>query len=240
MTKARVLPGRQVDLAKPPAHQKKGNSFAALAGSDSDTDSEPDTLQTSTQVPQPTKPQQQSAAPQPQESVEDTRSRWSQFKPSSDFPSLFQRAKGSRDGALPVKKIDLSIPQFQQDEATTGGPYSPKTPPWWPDMVQTQQQNTTAVDALRDIPAIPDIATAYPYAPMTPPLTSDTPPLTQAEPPPIAPTMTMAMRIKETLDTVTADRAAKAQTSPEERAERIKKSLEGLSFFRRADLTQPS
>jgi hypothetical protein len=52
--------------------------------------------------------------------------------------------------------------------------------------------------------------------------------------------MTMAMRIKETLDTVTADRAAKAQTSPEERAERIKKSLEGLSFFRRADLTQPS
>ncbi len=239
MTKARALPGRQVDLAKPTGPTKKGNSFTALAMSDSDSESEFDEKQSHQEQMEEVKKQEQKnlAAPQPDESVDDVRSRWSQFKPSTDFPSLFQRAKNVRDGApVAVKKMDLSIPQFQQEEAV-GGPYSPKTPPWWPDMVKTQKDVELHNSTLMSIPPIPDIETAYPYAPITPPGTPPkTPPLTPSLNAAAAPTMTMAMRIKETLDTVTAERAAKAQVSPEERAERIKKSLEGLSFFRRGHI----
>jgi hypothetical protein len=125
----------------------------------------------------------------------------------------------------PLFQDDAQQQQQQQQQFPTGGPYSPKTPPFFPDTFSK----------------IETIETSYPYAQCTPPQPtndSSTVDISDAPLPPSAtpietPTITMAMRIKETLDTVTANRSAAAQVSNEERVNRIKKGLEGLSFFRR-------
>lgn len=243
MTKLRG--GRGVEPANPsrdnhPARTK--NRFAALAMDDSSesSGSAQSSRSPSPFAPPPPPKPSVTAAPQPNETVEELRSRWSQIphRPPSEFPTLFARGKSLPHNTPASLKLDLTRPLFQDDTPasasasarapiTTGGPYSPKTPPYYgSDMCS---------------PTIETIEQSYPYAQCTPPnaccqaAASHTgeahqpPPLTLEQQPP---TITMAMRIKETLDTVSANRAA-AAINQEERVNKIKKSLEGISFFRR-------
>lgn len=262
MSKARsAVGGRAVDLAKPAGSVKKGNMFAALANSDSESDSDSDVSVCVPAVPAVsslhTGSKVEETSVSKEESMEELRTRWAQSKPASDFPSLFSRGRKQTDGLQPLN-LDLTKPQFKEDsaipavaETTVGGthrqaPYSPKTPPWWGDMVKPTAARSPPLLAIPSSASIPDIEVNYPYAQCTPPLgptpaTTVPPTLPFTQPPSSVegtdsgstPTITMAMRIKETLDTVAAERAAKALVNPEERVQRIKKSLDGLSFFRR-------